>query len=103
VGRYEVSGDSMLPALSPGDWLLVDRGAYRSAPPRAGDLVIADDPRTTSRALVKRVASIDDEGVWLEGDNPGASTDSRHFGPIALTGLRGRVVFRYWPSPALVR
>lgn len=35
--------------------------------------------------------------VWLEGDNPMHSTDSRHYGPIAESALRGRIIRRIWP------
>jgi signal peptidase I len=35
--------------------------------------------------------------VWLEGDNPLQSTDSRHYGPVSVMSLRGRVVLRLWP------
>ena len=35
--------------------------------------------------------------VWLEGDNPLHSTDSRHYGPIPESSVRGRVVLRIWP------
>lgn len=35
--------------------------------------------------------------VWLEGDNPMHSTDSRHYGPVPESSLRGRVVLRLWP------
>jgi len=35
--------------------------------------------------------------VWVEGDNPLYSTDSRHYGPLSESALRGRVVVRLWP------
>ena len=35
--------------------------------------------------------------VWVEGDNPLESTDSRHYGPLPTSALRGRVVLRLWP------
>mmetsp|Transcript_12206 Transcript_12206/g.17028 ORF Transcript_12206/g.17028 Transcript_12206/m.17028 type:complete len:442 (-) Transcript_12206:372-1697(-) len=35
--------------------------------------------------------------VWVEGDNPLDSLDSRHYGPIPLSALRGRLVMRLWP------
>ena len=38
--------------------------------------------------------------VWLEGDNPMHSTDSRHYGPIPESALRGRIVKRIWPLGA---
>ncbi len=94
--RYEVTGESMRPALRPGDWLIVDRAAYRVHPPRNGDIVIARDPRD-GRAIVKRVASGSDEGLELLGDNRARSTDSRTFGLVARAAVLGRVMFRYWP------
>ena len=35
--------------------------------------------------------------VWVEGDNPLCSIDSRHFGPVPMSNLRGRVALRLWP------
>jgi len=35
--------------------------------------------------------------LWLEGDNPLYSIDSRHYGPIPITHVRGRVVARLFP------
>lgn len=32
--------------------------------------------------------------VWLEGDNPCRSTDSRHYGPVPISSLRGRIIRR---------
>jgi len=88
----------MRPTFVPGDWLIADRRAYRSQPPRPGELVLAADPREPSRTLLKRVAHVAPGGAtWLEGDNPAASTDSRHFGAVPREALRGRIRLRYWP------
>jgi len=35
--------------------------------------------------------------VWLEGDCPLFSMDSRQYGPIHSSKIRGRLVFRLWP------
>ncbi|KAL7550099.1 hypothetical protein ACHAWF_013329 [Thalassiosira exigua] len=35
--------------------------------------------------------------IWVEGDNPLCSTDSRHYGPLPETALRGRIIMRLWP------
>ena len=35
--------------------------------------------------------------VWLEGDNPLFSIDSRHIGPIPINWIRGKVITRIWP------
>ena len=96
--RWEVSGASMSPALAPGDWLLVERLRPGVTPPPAGAIVLVADPRDPSLPLLKRITRIDAEGkVWIEGDNPPYSTDSRDFGPVPVTSIAGIVRFRYWP------
>lgn len=81
----------MVPALRPGDFLLVRWGAR----PRPGDVVVLALP---DRPLgIKRLIGQVPGGWWVEGDNPAASTDSRTFGPVPDAAVRGRVVLRYWP------
>ena len=94
VRRVEVVGDSMLPALHPGDRLLV----LRPAPARPGDVVAVADPRLASRTMVKRVVARGPEGVTVLGDNAEASTDSRQLGPMNPAAIRGRAFYRYFPT-----
>ncbi len=102
--RYEVAGESMTPALDPGDYVIVDRAAYRHRLPRRGQVVLARDPRDPAREVVKRVDRTDLHGdIWLSGDNPEASTASETFGPVRRDVLIGRVRWRYWPVRALFR
>ena len=92
----EVQGGSMAPSLLPGDRLLVEALTYRWRVPRAGEVVLAIDPRAPGRELIKRVRASGPE-VDLRGDAPAASTDSRAFGTIAVTEVRWRAMLRYWP------
>lgn len=92
--RVEVTGDSMLPALAPGDRLLV----LRDRRARVGEVVAVADPREPARTLVKRVAARDGNAVTVLGDNSAASTDSRILGPVAPASIRGRAVYRYFPD-----
>jgi nickel-type superoxide dismutase maturation protease len=97
--RIVVVGDSMAPALLPGDRLLVRKlGGLFGRAVRQGDVAVAPDPRQAGRALVKRVAKVDSALVWLAGDNPDRSTDSRDFGPLPLAKVTGRAVYRYAPA-----
>lgn len=94
---YAIAGDSMLPAFRDGDFVIARRLDSRSLP-RVGDVVLAPDPRDPTRTLVKRVAAVDlHRYVTLVGDNPIASTDSRHFGPVPADTIIARVSGRYWP------
>ena len=44
-----------------------------------------------------RVVTVPEGHFWLEGDNPLYSIDSRHYGPVPVPAIRGRVVARLWP------
>ncbi|MEX1103062.1 MAG: nickel-type superoxide dismutase maturation protease [Dehalococcoidia bacterium] len=102
--RYEVAGASMVPALDPGDYVIVDRTAYRRRLPRKGHVVLAHDPRDHAREIVKRVDRSDLHGdLWLTGDNAGESTASETFGAVHRGAIVGRVRWRYWPLRALFR
>jgi nickel-type superoxide dismutase maturation protease len=92
--RLEIVGESMCPTLEPGDRVL----ALRFARARVGDLVALADPREADRVVVKRVVAIKDGHLSVLGDNSASSTDSRHFGPVARSLIRGRIVYRYAPE-----
>jgi nickel-type superoxide dismutase maturation protease len=94
IRRIEIIGESMTPALEPGDRVVV-LGFGRL---RTGDLVACVDPRDRRRIMAKRMAGRDPGGGYIVlGDNSGASTDSRHFGPIDDNLIVGRLIYRYSP------
>jgi len=100
VHRVAVEGGSMAPTLLDGDRLLVlSRSLCPVVRLEVGDIVALCDPRLPGRLLVKRVASINRSNLTVDvrGDAPDASTDSRHFGPVPLASVIGRVVHRYGP------
>jgi signal peptidase I len=107
----------MLPAIAPGDWLLVDPTTQRW--PRPGTVVVFREPGTGELAL-KRVAARAGDRVafaggflamardeaWLVADATTAASatagfgppiDSNRFGPVGVDQLVGRVWFRYGP------
>jgi signal peptidase I len=107
--RVEVAGESMVPALHPGDWLLVDPTPARW--PRRGTLVVVREP-WSDLVVVTRVAGRPGDSVvradgppralgtteaWLTSDARGASIDSRRYGPVDAERLLGRVAWRYGP------
>jgi signal peptidase I len=107
--RVEVAGESMVPALRPGDWLLMDPTPARW--PRRGTLVVVREPGS-DLVVVKRVAGRPGDRVvrasgpptllgateaWLASDAPDAGIDSRRYGPVDAERLLGRVAWRYGP------
>ena len=93
-----VQGPSMAPALRHGDQLLV---MFSSRRPRPGAVVVVALPDGT--LAVKRLMRRDPDGqVWVEGDNPYGSTDSKKLGRLPADAVLGRVLLRVWP-PGYVR
>ena len=99
-----VEGDSMLPRLAPGDWLIGLAGAR----PKRGSIVVLEHPLRPGFEMVKRVDRLPREQIpghephrlgpdeyWLIGTNERQSTDGRTFGPIAARQLRGVAVLRF--------
>ncbi|NNC81164.1 MAG: S26 family signal peptidase [Acidimicrobiales bacterium] len=79
----------MEPALHEGDIVLVE--SVQSV--AVGDVVVAIHPTRRQLRLVKRVESVDAEGVIVMSDNRAEmnATDSRTFGPVPLSDIEGRV------------
>jgi signal peptidase I len=99
----------MAPTLLPGDCLYVDPRAYRERPPAPGEIVVTRDPTLPSRHLVKRIgfvaggppppdgSAVPPGSVYLVGDNPVSSRDSREFGPVPVRLIVGRAYRCYRP------
>jgi nickel-type superoxide dismutase maturation protease len=84
----------------PAGALVVARAVDAKTSLRAGDVVVARRPDRPGLQIIKRIHSIDTAGtIFLVGDNPSASTDSREFGTVSREQIVARVRWRYWPLP----
>lgn len=101
--RVAVEGDSMRPALEAGDWLVATRrGTFRM-----GSIVVVEHPERPGFDLVKRIRGLPGDHIdggllgpdelWVLGDDPDISTDSRHFGPVSGARVHGVARLRYGP------
>jgi hypothetical protein len=84
----KVQGHSMLPVLPPGTLIWGLCWFWRL---RSEKVVIAEH---NGREIVKRIDEIRPEGIFLIGDHPEASTDSRHYGVLPREAVKAIVV---WP------
>jgi type IV secretory pathway protease TraF len=92
----------MQPAIRPGEWAIAVRSRLR-----VGSVVVVEHPSRPRFELVKRIVGAPGDAIggrtlgasewWVEGDAPDASTDSRSFGPVARSAIRGRVILVYSP------
>jgi signal peptidase I len=112
-----VAEASMLPAIAPDDWLLVDPSVLRW--PRRGSVVVIREP-DSGELSIKRLAArpgdrvpfadgyliLAEDEAWLLSDADEQTTraagfgppiDSRTYGPVPLDLLVGRAWFRYGP------
>lgn len=110
-----IPSDSMAPALLAGDQVLVDRWIFAEPatwralpvrPVRSGDIVLFRSPLPPHPALVKRCVAAGGESaagslvpageLFVAGDHRESSFDSRNFGPVASSAVRGRVFAILW-------
>ncbi|CAK0782651.1 hypothetical protein CVIRNUC_005850 [Coccomyxa viridis] len=109
----------MLPTFNTkGDILLLEHFSTLFDRIEIGDVVLARSMQNPKQTVCKRVLGmggdevrvrqssklgpgrtvlVPEGHVWLQGDNPVNSTDSRHYGPVPAALLRGRAFLKVWP------
>ncbi|MFY8212214.1 MAG: S26 family signal peptidase [Candidatus Nanopelagicus sp.] len=94
----EVSGNSMSPTYSAGDWLVIRYLSGKEHTLKIGAVYLVEDPIRPGIQLIKRLKqSRKEHGVtryWVEGDNLN-STDSRKWGWVEQDRFIAKVLFRY--------
>lgn len=53
--------------------------------------------RRSKRRMLSSGIMVPDGHIWVEGDNPWNSSDSRNYGTVPAGLIMGRVLFRLWP------
>lgn len=73
-------------------FILFEDGVWKA---RGGELAAAPGSPSASRLSLY----VPPGAVFLAGDNPAVSYDSRHYGPVAIENIAGKVLL-YIPNPA---
>jgi signal peptidase I len=108
---FIVNGASMEPTFENGDYLIVDELSYNVRKPEKNEVIIFHYPLDPSKYFIKRVEGLPGEKITINGkeivlgedsyyvlgDNRGASSDSRIWGPVKEDLIVGRALIRLWP------
>lgn len=89
----------MEPTLADGDRLIVRWGG-RARPGRLAVVRLPDADDGPRPVSVKRLLRHDDNGWWVERDNPAEGVDSWLVGALPDDAVLAAVVARLWPRPA---
>ncbi|KAI9051344.1 hypothetical protein LZ554_004391 [Drepanopeziza brunnea f. sp. 'monogermtubi'] len=120
-------GASMVPTFSViDDHVLIDRSYRRGRNLQVGDVISFDSVVGPGERVIKRVVGLAGDYVvrgtpsplgnnideatgsmamiqvpqghcWVVGDNLPYSRDSRHFGPLPMALIKGKVIAKVWP------
>lgn len=78
----------MVPVLPPRTLVFGSRH-FRNLKP--GNVVVVNH---NGKEKIKRISEVKDNQVFLLGDHPETSTDSRHFGWLPITAVKAKII---WP------
>ncbi|MEK7142098.1 MAG: signal peptidase I [Patescibacteria group bacterium] len=108
---FLVSGASMEPTYTNGDYLIVDEASYLINDPKKDDVIIFRYPKKPEIFFIKRIIGLPNEEMMVNGkniqlkddeyfvmgDNRDFSSDSRIWGPVPRKLIIGRSFLRLWP------
>lgn len=77
----------MKPTLKEGQEVLT----FNWGRPKVGDVVVV---KHAGKGMIKRIQKADDRCIFVTGDNPKESKDSRHFGPVDKSQILGKVIYK---------
>jgi signal peptidase I len=105
VQAYKIPAGSMIPALLPGDHILVNKFIYQKSEPQRGDIIVFEYPKNPSQDYVKRliglagdVVEIENKQLFINGHKyredyaingdlytfPGYQSPRDNFGPVVV-------------------
>lgn len=77
VQPFLVSGASMVPTFSNGDYLLIDELTYRFRPPERGEVIVFKYPKDESTYFIKRIIGLPGDKVEIK-DGKVIVTDAQY-------------------------
>lgn len=67
IDSFTVQGDSMAPSILPGNYIFINKLAYRfGSEPQRGDLIILASPSIPQKHIIKRIVALPGERIVIE-------------------------------------
>ena len=87
-----VTGNSLAPEYTEGDYLVITTIRFMLRSLKLGDIVVFKHP--VYGTMVKQIQQVDPQAgeIFVVGTHP-ESTESRYFGPIPQSWLKGKVLW----------
>lgn len=63
---HKVSGNSMIPTMHNGDYLITEKVSYKLGDPKRGDIIVLKNPRDESQDFIKRIIAIPGDTITVE-------------------------------------
>ncbi|MBI2599750.1 signal peptidase I [Candidatus Daviesbacteria bacterium] len=65
---HKVSGNSMLPTMHDGDYLITEKVSYKLNQPKRGDIVVLQNPKDESQDFIKRIIAVPGDTIKIENN-----------------------------------
>lgn len=65
---HKVSGNSMIPTLHSGDYIITEKISYRFGSPKRGDIIVLKNPRDESQDFIKRIVATAGDSIRIESN-----------------------------------
>jgi nickel-type superoxide dismutase maturation protease len=84
----KIHGNSMIPYIKPNDYILIRKFIFKKKI-KLDDVIVF---RKDNTLMIKRVFEINEDDIFVMGDNKRESNDSRIYGSISLNHIIGKVI-----------
>lgn len=65
---HKVSGNSMLPTLQNGNYIVTEKVSYKFRNPKRGEIIVLKDPKDQSEDFIKRVIALPGDTILIKND-----------------------------------
>lgn len=91
---FIVSGSSMVPTFSNGEYLIIDQLSYHFQPPKRGEVVVFRFPQDPSKFFIKRIIGLPGDSVVITGNEISIITSDEDFFTLDETYTNRQMPYR---------